>query len=445
MRIAFIVGSFPELSTTFILDQITGLIERGHDVQVFARVPTRDEPIHPDFARYRLAERTHYWWGAGQAGPLARRTLRLLGSDPRAAAARLVRASNMFALGSYALVGRYWSYLAAMLCEEPFDLVLAEFGTLGRVAERLRRLGAFSAPLVTFWLGYDLTRIIRRHGRAHYRDLIAHGDLMLALSRHFRKLLLELGCPEHRLLIHHLGVDVDRFAFSPGRLAPGEAVRIVTVCRLVEKKGLSFALRALCRARALGAAFEYHLVGDGPWRARLEALRDELGLADCVTLHGAQTRDQVRQILARSQLFLSPSVTASDGDQEGTPTAIMEAMAVGLPVISTQHSGIPEVVKDGVSGFLVPEWDVEQLAARIAWLVAHPECWESLGRAGRRIVESDFNIERLNDDLSRILSALAERGSARAPASSRAAPEPPNPAAARRDQAREGDGSAGRP
>lgn len=425
MRIAFIVGSFPELSTTFILDQVTGLIERGHDVQVFARVPSREEPVHLDFVRHRLAERTHYWWGAGQAGPLALRTLGLLRREPLATAARLVRASNALALGSYALVGRYWSYLAAMLCEEPFDVVLAQFGTLGRVAERLRRLGAFSAPLATIWRGYDLTRIVREHGPSHYRDLVVNGDLMLPLSEHFRELLLELGCPAHKLRIHHVGVDVERFGFAPRRLAPGEVVRIVTVCRLVEKKGLAFALEALARARALGAVFEYHIVGDGPWRARLETLRRELGLADCVVLHGARTRDCVRAMLACSHLFLAPSVTAQDGDQEGTPTAIMEAMAVGLPVISTQHAGIPEVVRDGVSGFVVPEWDVEQLAARIAWLAAHPESWESFGREGRRIVERDFNLARLNDDLAQVLGDLvaasaqagvtASRGSRRTP------------------------------
>jgi colanic acid/amylovoran biosynthesis glycosyltransferase len=412
MRIAIIVGSFPELSTTFILDQVTGLLERGHDVQVFARVPTREEPVHPDFLRYRLAERTHYWWGAGQAGPLARRTFRLLRDDPRASAARIVRASNMFALGSYALVGRYWSYVAAMLCEEPFDVVLAQFGTLGRVAERLRRLGAFSAPLATVWRGYDLTRIVRERGPEHYRELVAHGDLMLPLSEHFRTLLRELGCPEHKLRIHHVGVDVERFAYSAPRLAPGEVVRIVTVCRLVEKKGLPFALQGLARARAEGAVFTYELIGDGPLRPQIEALRDQLGLGDCVTLHGPRTRDQVQEILKRSHLFLSPSVTAKDGDQEGTPTSIMEAMAVGLPVISTQHAGIPEVVRDGVSGFVVPEWDVDQLGARIAWLVAHGECFESFGREGRRIVERDFNLARLNDDLSQLLEELAGRGKA---------------------------------
>ena len=103
-------------------------------------------------------------------------------------------------------------------------------------------------------------------------------------------------------------------------------------------------------------------------------------------------------------------MTARDGDQEGTPTVIMEAMAVGLPVIATRHAGIPEVVRDGVNGLLVPEWDVEQLAARVASLVAHPECWEHMGREGRRIVKSDFNLACLNDDLAQILRELAARG-----------------------------------
>lgn len=186
--------------------------------------------------------------------------------------------------------------------------------------------------------------------------------------------------------------------------------RIATVCRLVEKKGLTFALEALARVRDRGLRFEYHLVGDGPLREELEQLRDKLGLADFVTMHGALAREQVAPILADSHLFLSPSVTARDGDQEGTPTAIMEAMATGLPVISTVHSGIPELVSDGVSGFTVPEWDVAQLADRIAFLLEHPEKWESFGRAGRAIVERDYDAEKINDALSEFLTQLVRKG-----------------------------------
>jgi colanic acid/amylovoran biosynthesis glycosyltransferase len=100
-----------------------------------------------------------------------------------------------------------------------------------------------------------------------------------------------------------------------------------------------------------------------------------------------------------SDLFLLPSVRASDGDEEGTPTVLMEAMACGLPVLSTVHSGIPELVEDGVSGWLVPERDVAALADRIQWMLDHPDRWAAMGRAGRAKVEREFNIDTLNDRL----------------------------------------------
>jgi colanic acid/amylovoran biosynthesis glycosyltransferase len=380
-------------------------------VHVFARVPA-EAPIHADFERYRLAERTHYWWGTGQAGPLTRRTLRLLRGRPRGAAAVMLRASNPLRHGSYSLVGRHWAYASTLLDHGPFDVVLAQFGTNGRIAEKLRRMGAFEAPLATIWLGYDLTRILREKGPSHYRELFARGELQLPLSECFRQKLLAAGCPSDRIVVHHLGVDAARFDFVPRHIVHGERPRIVTVGRFVEKKGLEFALHALARVRALEIPFEYHLVGSGPLEERIVALTRELGLSEVVTMHGPRTREQVKPILARSHLFLAPSVTAPDGDQEGTPAAIMEAMASGLPVLSTLHSGIPEVVRDGETGFLVPEHDINALSSRIQELLCTPERWPSMGQAGRSVIEREFDVAKLNDRLSRMLEEVAreERG-----------------------------------
>jgi colanic acid/amylovoran biosynthesis glycosyltransferase len=122
-------------------------------------------------------------------------------------------------------------------------------------------------------------------------------------------------------------------------------------------------------------------------------------LASNVSLLGAADGDLVRRKMAAADLFMLPSVTATDGDQEGIPVSLMEAQAGGLPVLSTVHSGIPELVADGKSGFLVPERNVEALASRLTYLCEHPNSWLHMGQEGRKIVESRFNIELSNRDL----------------------------------------------
>jgi colanic acid/amylovoran biosynthesis glycosyltransferase len=144
---------------------------------------------------------------------------------------------------------------------------------------------------------------------------------------------------------------------------------------------------------------QYDIVGDGPLRSKLQQLIHDLNLESIVTLWGAQENSFVRRRMAEAHLFVLPSITASDGDQEGIPVSLMEAQASGLPVLSTRHSGIPELVIDGESGVLVPERDTQALTAGLSRLIAHPQDWIRMGRAGRKMVEENYNIAALVPDL----------------------------------------------
>src|SRR6185436_3798725 len=196
---------------------------------------------------------------------------------------------------------------------------------------------------------------------------------------------------------HHMGIDCGRFRFRARQKEPGQAPRLLSIARLVEKKGVEYAIRAAARLR--GVDFHYDIVGDGPLRPGLEQLVRELDVADRVNLLGWKQQTEVVQLLEQAHLLVAPSVTGRDGDQEGIPVAMMEAMAMGLPVLSTQHSGIPELVEDGRSGYLVPERDVDALAEGLKRLLTAPEQWAEMGEAGRRRVEADYDIHRLNDRL----------------------------------------------
>jgi colanic acid/amylovoran biosynthesis glycosyltransferase len=146
-------------------------------------------------------------------------------------------------------------------------------------------------------------------------------------------------------------------------------------------------------------AFHYDLIGDGPLAPSLRAQIKAAGLSDRVRMHGSLPHATVQKILGESDVFVLPSVTAADGDQEGIPVALMEAMASGMPVVATRHSGIPELVEDGRSGYLVPERDSAALRAALVKLARERDTWTSLGRHGRRKIEQEFDLKTLLDQL----------------------------------------------
>jgi colanic acid/amylovoran biosynthesis glycosyltransferase len=286
------------------------------------------------------------------------------------------------------------------------DIVHCHYGEVGL---GYRFLGRFwSAPLVVSFYGYDCSSLPRAMGDGLYRPLFRLADSVIVLSEAMRERLLSLGCPPALLHVHPLGVDTSRFAFRK-RNSPGEVVRILTVGRLVEKKGIEFALRAVAQVVPDYTKLRYDIIGDGPLRDSLERLSRALQLEHVVRFLGPVEEAGVAEAMDRADLFVLPSITAADGDEEGTPTVLIEASSCGLPIVSTRHAGIPEVVVDGISGFLVPERDVPALAERIRLLLERPERWAALGRAGRRHVESHFDTRVLSRRMEAHYAALSAK------------------------------------
>jgi colanic acid/amylovoran biosynthesis glycosyltransferase len=286
-------------------------------------------------------------------------------------------------------------------------VLLCHFGPNGARMVELREAGLVQGRIATVFHGYDVSRHVARAGAAAYRELFERGDLFLPVSDYWRRRLVELGCPAERTVVHRMGIDLAKFPFTARRLAaPGEPVRLLTVARLVEKKGVEYAIRAVAALRReCGVPLRYQVIGGGPLRAPLERLVQELGVGDVVTLTGERDQDAVSRAMREAHVLLAPSVTASDGDMEGIPVVLMEAMASGLPVVSTRHSGIPELVAHDVSGLLVPERDVEALTAALRRMTGHPEQWAAMGRAGRDVVAREYDVGVLNARLEGLLGA----------------------------------------
>jgi colanic acid/amylovoran biosynthesis glycosyltransferase len=403
VKVAFIVSVFPALSETFVLNQITGLLDRGHEVDIYAQRQGNASQVHPDVTRYGLLERTRY--SVPMPENLVIRILEgvvLLATHWRSGSSVLSRALNIPRYGWDAASMRllYASVpFIQRVCH--YDIIHCHFGWNGLLVSQLRDMGVLRGKVVVSFHGADMSSYLRRHGDSAYRFLFQNGDLFLPVSERWRRKLIELGCAEDRSVVHRMGVCCSDLPFHPRSLPSDSVVRVLTIARLVEKKGVEYGIRAVARIRSRHAHVQYTVVGDGPLRQRLQHLIHRLSLAGKVHLLGARNHRYVHRLLVDSHILLCPSVVGADGDQEGIPVAVMEAMGCGLPVIATRHSGIPELVEDGISGFLTPERDADAVAERLMYLIEHSETWPTMGRAGRARIEADYDIEKLNDQLVR--------------------------------------------
>jgi colanic acid/amylovoran/stewartan biosynthesis glycosyltransferase WcaL/AmsK/CpsK len=405
MRVAFLLGDFPALSETFVLDQITGLIDRGHAVDVYAENSRHECTMHPVIAKYGLLGRTQYERLPSSRGRRLLGALRLLAPSRRLATG--LRTLNVPRYGAQASSLRLLYAVQPLLPRRSYDIVHCHFAGNGLKAVLLRDLGVLDGKIVTSLHGVDVTAHSRIYGRRQFQRLFATGDLFLPISGRWTDLLVAMGCDPTKVVIHRMGVDCRRFPFIPRRSRAGAAFRIVTVARLVEKKGIEDGIQAVERMKRAGDDVEYLVVGEGPLFGALQRTIDERRASGFVSLLGARSQDEVEATLRSADVFLAPSFTATDGDIEGIPVSIMEAMASGLPVVATAHSAIPELVADAVSGYLVAERDIEGMVRGLRHLLARPDVRLSMGREGRRIIERDFNVDRLNDRLVDIYESLA--------------------------------------
>lgn len=263
--------------------------------------------------------------------------------------------------------------------------------------------------LATFY-GIDVLFIPRSNPRwmTRYRDLFAAVDGVLCEGPHMAQCIVELGCPSGKVTVHHLGIDLDTVQFCPRPWRPGEPLRVLLAGSFREKKGFPYALEALAALKD-DVALEVTIIGDAhddrtqrEKRAIVDAIARG-GLGDVTRLMGYQPYEVVLEEARRHHVFLSPSVTAADGDTEGgAPVSIIEMCATGVMVVSTTHCDIPGVVLDGVTGLLAPERDAGALLERLRWLLANPGEWERMLIAARKHIEAEFDARRQGERLGEI-------------------------------------------
>ncbi|MFS2058868.1 colanic acid biosynthesis glycosyltransferase WcaL [Kosakonia cowanii] len=406
MKVGFFLLKFPLSSETFVLNQIVAFINMGFEVEIVALHKGDMNNTHAAYSEYKLAEKTH-WLLAEPEGKLAK-----LGYRGQAIARGMFKPSTWKALNLSRYGDEARNLILPAICglaPQSFtaDVFIAHFGPAGVTAAKLRELGVLKGKIATVFHGIDIShRDVLTHYTPEYQQLFKRGDLMLPISDLWAGRLLTMGCPQNKIAVSRMGVDMTRFSLREVK-SPGRPLQIISVARLTEKKGLHVAIEACRLLKARGVAFKYRILGIGPWERRLRTLIEQFQLEDVIEMPGFKPSHEVKALLDEADVFLLPSITGTDGDMEGIPVALMEAMAVGIPVVSTVHSGIPELIDAGRSGWLVPENDAEALAERLASFgqMASEELTPVVTRA-REKVETDFNQTIINQQLASLLQTL---------------------------------------
>jgi len=281
-----------------------------------------------------------------------------------------------------------------------FDVVHAHFATGAVYA--LPYVQRFNLPFLVTFHGYDVPLLWnQRRFHPHFWPFLFHRKrvlhrmtLGLCASNDLKELLLSYGVPEEKLRIHRLGIDLERF--QPKTKSNGTPLRVCIIGRFAEQKGIEYAIRAF--APHASEEVRLDIIGDGPMADDFHALVDRLGIRQFVSFLGVLHPDQVSAYLKRCDVLLAPSVVTRIGERESGLIVAKEAGACGLPVVGTVHGGIPEIIDEGVTGFLVQERDVGALSNRLGTLLEDEVLRQRMGAAARAKMEREYDVrERVSE------------------------------------------------
>ncbi len=282
-----------------------------------------------------------------------------------------------------------YGVLARLLQRRHADVLHVYFGHTG--VHLLPFLQQWKQASVVSFHGMDVqTRLHDPYYEDRLRALLQAATIVLARSESLQQRLIELGCPPAKLRLNRTGIPLDQFS-KIERSAPADgAWHLVQACRLIEKKGLDDAIRAFARLRETFPLAKFTIAGEGPLMERLKTLSRELALGESVVFAGFLRGPDLCKLYHSAHLFVHPSRMTSDQNQEGIPNSMLEAMATGLPVVATLHGGIPEAVRQEVSGCLLPEGDVHGLHGALLRLATSPTLWQQMGAAAAKDIREQF-------------------------------------------------------
>ncbi len=292
--------------------------------------------------------------------------------------------------------------IATYLLQNRIEAVLCEYGPSG--VEMMSICSKLKLPLFVHFHGYDAYRqdVLNSYG-TKYPELFETAAGIVVVSEHMKTQLEKLGCKSRRVKLLPYGINTG--FFKPGRIKCADFT-FVACGRFVDKKAPHITIGAFATAKQKRPDLKLLMIGDGELLDACKALVAELNIVESVTFLGPLEPGRVAEIMGSAHVFVQHSVNTATGDSEGTPLAILEAGACGLPAIATRHGGIPDVISDGINGFLIEQGDEAAMAKKMLELATNAALAEKMGREARRRIESGYTEQKYLE----AIRALIETG-----------------------------------
>ncbi|RYU65234.1 glycosyltransferase [Aliivibrio finisterrensis] len=396
MKIAIFCSSFPNLSETFIINQVIGLLKLGINVDVITNDIPNDEIMHSSIEEYSLMERIKFFGLGARKSKIHKLTLTIFNLLYLIVKGKYTDVFDVV-LDPCLTSSQKMNLISALTNwnNVHYDHVICHFGTNGYYICKMRDLGLITGPISTVFHGFEMSRYeeVKRF-LPSYKQLFLKGDLMLPISDLWKKKLIDWGCDVGKVKVHRMGIDINEYKLKPTGKSFSLPLNVVQVGRLTEKKAILDSISAVVKI-AKKHPINFTVIGDGELFSSSKELVTKLNATGYIHLLGRQPQEVVRGYLEEADVCLLPSVRAQDGDMEGIPVSLMESMAKGNITVSTYHSGIPELIEHRNSGYLVPESNVDELADCLAEILATPHKEIELIRNNARAV----CVEKYNNDI----------------------------------------------
>lgn len=404
-KLAYLVSRFPKISETFILYEIIELRKLGFEIDIFPLVREREDVQHPEVTS--LTSRTHYY--SVLSAPVILAQLYWLTRRPIRYFVALwnVIRGNAGSL-KFLIRGLVAFFLAGLFAKE------IQRRGIGHIHAHWATHPALAAYVVHRLTDLPYSFTAHAHDiyveQAMLREKIVDSDFVVTISEFNRRFLTSLYGQEvaKKIDVIHCGIDLD--IFQPRETSEkADQFTLICVASLEEKKGHKYLIEACAQLIKKGVALKCLLVGDGDLRTELEAMIRQHDLSEHVQLLGRQPRHRVGELLAQSHVLVLPSIVTSKGKMEGIPVALMEALAMQMPVVATDISGVSELVEHNVTGLLVPEKDASALAVAIDVIRQDADAAAELGKRGRQKVFAEFDLRANTEALSeRFLASITK-------------------------------------
>lgn len=409
MNVAFFVGRFPLISETFILRQVIGLVEAGNNVTVISSRPGDFRSTHKDYVDYK-----HKITSMVLLENEAKLGLILV---IFCALLRSLLTLNLKRFSFFLLCIKNRTLRVIVDIEQAekakglgnYDAIIAHFGDSGISASYLRKFHLIDGPIAVVFHGADMTpKVVKPFIQYLYQSLFNDWDLLLPVSEFWKKRLISWGAQPNKIQVLRMGVDVDKEEpITFNERVRSDSLNLISVGRFTEKKGFEYSIKGVSQVTL---PLTYDIIGFGELEEALSELSNNLSSNGVkINLVGKLLQHEIMHRLKSADIFILTSVTAEDGDMEGIPVALMEAMMSGVIVISTYHSGIPELVIHEKTGFLVPERDSQAITELINRIASNQYDLALIAKNAREHVIANFNNRKLIQQLDTICKTMCTK------------------------------------